>query len=73
MPNEKRMCKFCGRDGTARSMYFHSGGVYGECLNVVACEKRRLAGDRRSDRDEAHSVTRENARGRHPLIPVTKS
>lgn len=49
---EKRMCRYCGRDGTARSMYFHSGGVYGECLNVRACERRRIAGDRHSDREE---------------------
>ena len=51
--SEKRMCRFCGRDGTARSMTFYSGGVYGECHNVQACEKRRIAGDRKSDRDES--------------------
>lgn len=52
---EKRMCKSCGRDGTARSMYFFPGGVYGECNNVRACERRRIAGDRRSDREEART------------------
>lgn len=50
---EKRMCKQCGRDGTVRSMHFFPGGVYGECINVQACEKRRIAGDRASDRREA--------------------
>lgn len=57
---EKRMCKFCGRDGTSRSMYWYPGGVYGECLNVQACERRRIAGDRKSDREEAR---RARARG----------
>lgn len=53
MVAEKRMCRYCGRDGTDRSMIFHPGGVYGECTNVDACERRRIAGDRRSDREEA--------------------
>lgn len=52
-PAEKRMCKFCGRDGIARTMDFYPGGVYGACRNIEACEKRRRAGDRKSDLAEA--------------------
>ncbi len=52
-PAEKRMCKFCGRDGVERTMEFYPGGVYGACRNVEACEKRRKAGDRKSDLAEA--------------------
>lgn len=50
---EKRMCRFCGRDGLARTMDFYPGGVYGACRNVEACEKRRKAGDRKADLEEA--------------------